>query len=50
MEVWVVTGGYDYEDTYVLGVAKNKNKADKIAKKEKGSLDWVSVDEWEMEE
>ena len=50
MKVWVVTGGYDYEDTYVLGVAKTRSAANKIVKKEKGDLDWVSIDEWEMEE
>lgn len=50
MKVYVVTGGYDYEDTYVLGVAKTKNKANKIAKEEKENLDWVSIDEWKVEE
>ena len=50
MKVYVVTGGYDYEDTYVLGVAKTKGKADKIVKEEKENLDWVSIDEWEVEE
>lgn len=50
MKVWVITGGYDYEDTYVLGVAKTKKKANEIVKREKGNLDWISVDEWELEE
>ena len=50
MKVWVITGGYEYEDTYVLGVAKTKDKADEIAKKEEKELDWVSVEEWVVKE
>lgn len=51
MKVWIITGGYYYEDSYVLGVAKTKKKANEIAKREENDdLDWISVDEWEVEE
>ena len=50
MKVYVVTGGYDYEDSYILGIAKTQKVADEIVKREKDDLDWVSIDEWEVEE
>ena len=48
MKVYVITGGYNYEeDPYVLGVAKTKDEANKIAKEKKYNLNWISIDKWE---
>lgn len=50
MKVYVVIGGYTYEDTYILGVAKTQKVADEIVKRQKDDLDWVSIDEWDVKE
>lgn len=52
MKVFVATCGYDYEDTYVLGVYSTKAKANQAIehdKKEEGCADWYSIDEWEID-
>lgn len=49
--VWVLTGGIDYEDTYVLGIYKTEEAAKRAKHKEQkeGDLDWLSIDKWTVE-
>lgn len=52
MKVYVVTCGYDYEDTFVLGVYSTKRKAQNAIaedKKEDEGKDWYDIAEWEVE-
>ena len=52
MKVYVVTCGYDYEDTFVLGVYTTKEKARKAIVKDKKddcAKDWYDITEWEVE-
>jgi hypothetical protein len=52
MKVFVVTCGYDYEDTYVLGVYSTEAKANQAIEHDKeatGGLDWYDINEWEID-
>ena len=49
MKVFVVMCGYDYEDSYVLGVYSTREKANQAIKRDEAedtSVDWYSVTEW----
>lgn len=55
MKIYVVTGGYDYEDSFVLGVTLSLKKAEEIEIEEAADefgvpLDWTNIEEWEVEE
>lgn len=52
MKVFVVTCGYDFEDTYVLGVYSTKEKANQAIKHDKeedGDFDWYDINEREID-
>ena len=52
MKVFVAMCGYDYEDSYVLGVYSTHEKADQAIKRDKadgGSMDWYDVTEWTID-
>ena len=51
MKVYIVTCGYYYEDTFVLGVYSTKGKAQNAIvedKKNDENLDWYDITEWEI--
>lgn len=51
MKVYVVICGYDYEDTFVLGVYATKEKARRaiVEDKKDDCADWYDIAEWEVE-
>lgn len=51
MKIYIVTCGYDYEDSSVLGVYTTKEKAENaIEDKENDyAMDWYEITEWELD-
>lgn len=47
MKVYILMGGYDYEDSYVLSAYSTEEKANK-AKEAQSELDWTEVLEMEV--
>lgn len=53
MKVYVVTGGYSYEDWFIIGVYSNKSKANEAIsydKKEDGPADWYNIEDYVVDE
>jgi hypothetical protein len=51
MKVFVAMGGYDYEDSYVLGVYSTREKANQAIERDKADncMDWYDVTEWTID-
>ena len=51
MKVFVAMGGYDYEDSYVIGVYSTREKAKQAIARDKATngMDWYEVADWTID-
>lgn len=53
MKIYVVTGGYSYEDWFIIGVYSNKSKANEAISyhiDEDGPADWYNIEDYIVDE
>ncbi|AUR91256.1 hypothetical protein NVP1158O_29 [Vibrio phage 1.158.O._10N.261.45.E12] len=48
--VYVLLGGYDYEGEEVLGIYSTKEIAEDSAEVKKKGYDWISIEEYEIDQ